>query len=379
MRKIHSSLMLSVIFLLFSFVGLQAQETFYGLKSTKKLTTSPSKDLPRPVACWSNAGTALLEAELLKSGQKDVDLSEMDFVHNAYLQKADVFLKNGGKIRVGGDGIASDVFLAAAEYGMVPEAGFMKSEKDPFGEDAGEMDAILRGTLRMVLDKEKGVFSERWKNTYDGALVSYIGEARISFKYNDQDFTPKSYAEKLGIKTGDYVLISSDSRQEMFKPFVLPVNNNWSDQKAYNVAPEDLVTIMKNAVGNGFTVAWGGDFVEKSVFAAENVAIVPASKMPGVKANETDKLAMEPVAETIVTPTMRQEKFQTLLSKELSYMLVYGLSKDKKGADYLVAKNTCTSGDGELNLSEAYVKLNTVFLLLNKNSLPADLKVKLGL
>jgi bleomycin hydrolase len=60
-------------------------------------------------------------------------------------------------------------------------------------------------------------------------------------------------------------------------------------------------------------------------------------------------------------------------------MLVYGLSKDKKGADYLVAKNTCTSGDGELNLSEAYVKLNTVFLLLNKNSLPADLKVKLGL
>lgn len=379
MRKIHSSLMLLVIYLLFSFAGLQAQETYYGLKSTKKLTTSPSKDLPRPAACWSNAGTALLEAELIKSGQKDVDLSEMDFVHNAYLQKSDFFLKNGGKIRVGGDGIASDVFLAAAQYGMVPEVGFMKSDKDPFGEDAGEMDAILRGTLRMVFDKEKGVFSERWKNTYDGALVSYIGEPRINFKYKDQDFTPKSFAENSGIKPGDYILISSDNRQEMFKPFVLPVNSNWSEQKAYNVAPEDLVTIMKNAIATGFTVAWGGDFVEKSVFAAENVAIVPASKMPGVKANETDKLVMEPVTEAIVTPTMRQEKFQTLLNKELSYMLVYGLSKDKKGAEYLIAKNTCKSGDSELNLSEAYVKLNTVFLLLNKNSLPADLKVKLGL
>ena len=379
MRKIHVSFMLLLVFLLFSSAQISAQESYYGLKSTKKVTTSPSKDLPRPLSCWSNAGAALLEAEILKSGQKDIDLSEMDFVHNAYLQKADAFLKSSGKTKIGGDGIASDVILSLAQFGMVPEVGFMKSDKDPFGEDAGEMDAILRGTMRMVVDKENGNFSERWKNTYDGALVSYIGEARINFKYKDQDFTPKSFAEKTGLKPGDYILISSDNRQEMFKPFVLPINNNWSEQKAYNVAPEDLVKVMKSAVEKGFAVTWCGDVVQKSIFVAEKVAIVPASKMPGEKANEIDKLVMEPVAETNVTPELRQEKFQKIVTKEPGYMLVYGLSKDKKGADYLVGKNACQSGDNELNLSESYIKLNTVFLLLNKNSLPADLKVKLGL
>ena len=37
---------------------------------------------------------------------------------------------------------------------MVPEDGYMKSDKDPFAEETGEMDAILQGTLRMVVDKE---------------------------------------------------------------------------------------------------------------------------------------------------------------------------------------------------------------------------------
>lgn len=60
-------------------------------------------------------------------------------------------------------------------------------------------------------------------------------------------------------------------------------------------------------------------------------------------------------------------------------MLVTGISKDKKGANYLTVKNVCESGDKALNLSENFVKLNTVYLLINKRALPDNLKGSLGM
>jgi len=379
MRRFRSTKVLFSIFLMFFTFSVSAQDSFYGLKSIKKIATTPSKDLQRQGSCWSNAGAAFLEAEMLKNGKKNIDLAEMDFIHNAYLQKAEVYLQKMGKIRVGEDGLASDVIKSMTQFGFVPEDGYMKSDKDPFSEDTGEMDAILRGTLMVVLEKENGDFNERWRNTYNVALSSYIGEAMINFKNNNEDFTPKSFADKSGLNADDYVLISSDSREELYKSFFLPVQSNWSDERAFNVAPDDLTKVMKTAVEKGFTVVWYGDLVQKMIFAKENIALVPEGKMPVEKTSETDKAVMEPVAEKVISASARQEKFQSILNSNLDYKLVFGLNKDKKGTDYLLAKNTCKSGDEVLNLSDAYVKLNTVFLLLNKNALPADLKTKLGL
>ncbi len=379
MRINNSTVTFLVVFLMLIAAVVPAQETFYGITSIKKISTTPTKDLKRQGSCWSNAGAALLEAEILRIEKKEVDLSEMGFIHGSYLQKADFYLKSKGKIRIKEDGIASDVIKSFNEFGMVPEVGYLKSEKDPFAADAGQMDAILEGTLRMVVDKENGNFSERWKNIFDGALLGYIGEPMINFKYNDVDFTPKSFAEKSGLKASDYILISSDITKEMNKPFVLSMKGNWSDEKAFNVAPDELVKLMKSSVEKGFPVIWCGDIVTKMVFADENIALVPAAKMPGVKANETEVLVKEPVTEKVISPAERQEKYTTALKTDLGYMLVFGLNKDKKNNEYLLAKKVCSSGNSELNLSEAYIKLNTVYLLLNKNSLPADIKTKLGL
>lgn len=379
MKINNSTVTFLTVFLMLVSIVAPAQETFYGITSIEKIPTTPTKDLKRQGSCWSNAGAALLEAEILRISKKETDLSEMGFIHNSYVQKADFYLKSKGKIRIKEEGIASDVIKSFGEFGMVPETGFMKSEKDPFAADAGQMDAILEGTLRMVVDKENGNFSERWKNIFDGALLGYIGQPMINFKYNEVDFTPISFTLKSGLDADDYVLISSDNTKEMYKSFVIPMKGNWSDEKAFNVAPDELAKIMKSSVEKGFPVVWCGDIVTKMVFADENIALVPAAKMPGVKADENEVLVKEPVTEKIISPAERQEKYNAALKTDLGYMLVFGLNKDKKNNEYLLAKKVCESGNSELNLSEAYIKLNTVYLLLNKNSLPADVKTKLGL
>jgi hypothetical protein len=58
--------------------------------------------------------------------------------------------------------------------------------------------------------------------------------------------------------------------------------------------------------------------------------------------------------------------------------LISGISKDKNGTEYLIAKNVCEAGNQTLHLSSAFLKLNTGFIVVNKKGLPAGLNSKLG-
>lgn len=377
MRQVLSVLLLVLTFIFFGFSDAIAQDSFYGLKSQKSVKSSPTKDLQRKGTCWSNAGTALLEAEMLRLGKKEINLSEMDFIHNAFLLKAQLYLETKGKFRVGENGIASDVMSAIEKYGMAPESAYMSPAPMETEPASGEMEAVLRGTLMMALEKDNGQFSDRWSETYDAALSNYIGETMIEFDYEGKKFTPQTFAQNSGLITSDYILISSDNRQVMNKPFALALKDNWSEAKFYNVSPEDLVSILNNSVNKGYAAVWCGNVDKEQIFAAENVAIVPVTKLTGTESTTlTDK---NPLSEKSITASDRQLVFETLLDKKPANMLVTGISKDKKGAFYLTAKNVCESGDKVLNLSENFVKLNTVYLLVNKKALPDNLKGSLGL
>ncbi len=373
MRKMKNPAFLLVILLLGYATMLPAQESIYGLKTTKKNATSPTKDLSRPGSCWSHAGAALLEAEMLKSGKKEANLAEMDFVRNAYLYKADVMLNRDSTVRVDEKGIPYDVITYTETYGMAPEEAFMSSSSQPEDATSGEMDAILRGTLKMVQLKEGGKFTDRWKNTYDAALTRYIGDVKLKFNYKGEDYTPKSFAEKSGLKMSDYVMITSDNKKPMNTSIDLDVKNNWNHDKFYNVSLTDLTGALENAINNGYTVLWMGTLDNELIYADEKVAIVPMGSMP--EAGKTE----EPVPESNVSPTVRQEQFDAAYAGELSYLLVYGMSKDKKGNNFFKAKYVCQGGDQEINLSIPYFKLNTIYLMLNKNALSSGMRSQLNL
>jgi bleomycin hydrolase len=382
MKKVKLSVLM---FLLFFIMGgmqvVSAQDLYYDLKVKSTVKTTPTKDLQRLNSCWSNAGAALIEAEMIRNGKGECDLAVLDFVHNAYLLKAEAHLASKGKVPVTEKCLSADVFKIMDKYGMVPQSAYMKPEKNPMDKTSGEMDAILRGTLRMSLTKDEGKFTDRWKNTYDAALSRYIGDAKMHFKYNGKDYTPMSFAQESGVNASDYILLTSDDRQDYYKPFVLEMKDNWDKDKFYNVEPSDLATILEGAVSNGFAVSWYGLLDNKMIYKAEAVAIVPAGDMPGVKAeNDTVEEVFEPVAEVNVSPEQRQKNFETLLMRSgYNFLTVYGISKDKKENTYIIGKDACKAGDDTINMSEQFVKLNTVYLLVNKNGLPKDIRKKLGL
>ncbi len=382
MKRIKSFVLMFLMMLTFGSASvLVAQNSYYELKIKNTIKTTPSKDIQRLNSCWSNVGAALLEAEMIRAGKGTVDLSEMDFIHNAYLLKSQAYLETKGEVIVNEKCIPYDVFKLMDAYGMAPESAYMKSNLDPMDKQSGEMDAIIRGSLRRSLDMEEGDLTERYKNFVDVALTKHIGDTKMNFTYESEDFTPMSYAEKAGINSDDYVMLTSDKREEMHKAFVLGFKQNWDMDKFYNIHANELFKAMKDAIENGYAVGWYGFLDGEMIFADEAVAIVAMGEMPGkLNGDKSATMSFDPVPEKTISEEDRQKNFEVLVgSGSYNYMTLYGVSVDKEGNDYIVGKDACSGGDKTTNMSKAFIKLNTVYVLLNKNGLPKELKTKLGL
>lgn len=371
---------LLVALLVLCFTSTMGQESNYKLTPLKKIETSPTIDIKRVGSCWSNAGSAFLEAEWLRTGKEMVDISNMNFVQNAYLNKAEKYLDANSNVSVSEKGMAYDVVELVKIYGMAPESAYMYPSQDMNSKDAGQMDAILRGTLRLVKENQNEQFTENWQSTYNTALMRYIGDTKMDFKYNEKDYTPLTFAAYSGLLMDDYVLIGSDSEQKMNALSDIEFTQNWAQNKFYNVALDELVNSIKNSINGGYTVLWYGDVNEEYVFEDEGMAIVPAGGMPGVKTQEGEEAPeLKPVSEKEISVEMRSQVVEELLETEQEYLLIYGINQDQDGNEYFEGKYVCKSGDVALNLSSSFVKLNTIYLMMNKNGLPETLKGKLGL
>ncbi len=381
-RLKNLSLFLMVIIVLGTSTCAFGQNTHYNLTPVKKNKTAKSIDLKRSGSCWSNAGAAFFEAEWMKTGKDEVDISVMDFVHNAYVKKAGLNVKSDGKTRVSENGLAFDVVDLTKEYGFAPESAYMYPNQKMDDKTTGEMDAILRGTLRMAQEHDNSQFAEQWENTYNTALMRYIGETKINFDYKDNTYTPLSFAEYSGLTMDDYILLTSDSESEMNKMIDLKFKQNWEQHQFYNIAVDDVLSTLKNAILSGYSVLWYGDLNENYIFSDESMAIVPNGKMPGTEKNQEepkDKVELKPIVEKEITPEMRKEVFAEILTGEQKYLLIYGINKDQDGKEYFEAKCVCKSGEFVMNFSQPFIKLNTIFLMLNKGGVPAEVKENLGL
>jgi bleomycin hydrolase len=90
----------------------------------------------------------------------------------------------------------------------------------------------------------------------------------------------------------------------------------------------------------------------------------------------------KPYAELDVTPEIRQKGYETFVTTDDHLMHIIGIAKDQNGTKYYITKNSwgtdSNNSGGLLNMSESYVKAKTIYVMLNKNALPKDLREKLG-
>lgn len=382
-----------------STVGVFAQETTdttFVFTDIKVNPTTSIKDQNRTGTCWSFSGVSFIENELLKNGKGEYDLSEMYVVRQCYIDKAINFIRYYGKTNFGEGGGLLDVSYVFDKYGMLPEAAYTGLNYGEEKHNHGELAAVLTSYLNEIVKNPNKKLSTAWLNGYIGILDAYLGKVPETFTYDGKQYTPRSYADMLGLNMNDLVAVSSFTHHPFYKPFVLEVPDNWCNGQYYNVPLEEMMEIVDNAIDEGYTVLWAADVSEKGFKWYEGVALLPKvdrnkertgtelARWVKLRSSEKEDELYDfkgPVEEVEATQDIRQKGFDNYETTDDHGMVIVGKAVDQKGNKYFKVKNSWDTDqvyNGYFYVSETYFKLKTMGIMINKKAIPTSITKKLG-
>ena len=378
---------------------LSALSTFaQGYQFTEVVTVpaTPVKNQAATGTCWCFATTSFMESELLRMGKGEYDLSEMFIVRQKYMnQLQDNYLRRG-EGNIGQGSLAHTFKNAYRQVGIVPEEVYKginyNSERHNHSEMAQYMKAIADVAVKNK--KRSPEYDKLIQNLFD----TYLGQLPATFTYKGKEYTPKTFAESLGLSMDDYIELTSFTHHPYYVKFDVEVPDNWEHQLMYNLPLDEMIETVDYALNNGFTVCWDGDVSEKGFSFKNGVAINPEVKKVEDLSN-TDRARFEkmdekerleevykfeqPYPEVKVTPEVRQEGFEAFVTTDDHLMHLTGIAKDQNGTKYYITKNSWGTDrnkfGGYLNMSESFVRAKTIYVMVHKDAIPKAIKTKLGL
>lgn len=394
MKKIFTSVFMLAAILSSS---MYAQDNDgYQFTTVKEVKITPVKNQNRTGTCWCFSGLGFLESELLRMGKGEYDLSEMFIVNHSYKDKADKYVRLHGYLNFAQGGSFGDVLYAAKHYGLVPESVMNGLN---YGENMhvhGEMESAAANYLEAIIKNPNRKLSTAWKKGFDGIIDAYLGELPEKFTYNGKEYTPKSFAEELGLNIDDYVSLTSFTHHPFYSAFPIEVQDNWRWDLSYNLPIDELMQVFDNAINNGYSVAWASDVSEKG-FSRNGVAVaadIESMERSGSdqdrwlglsqtqKDQEIKKMLEKPCQEIKVTQELRQEEYDNYKTTDDHGMLIYGIAKDQTGKKFYMVKNSWGTDNkykGTWYASETFVAFKTMNIVVHKNAIPKEIRAKLGI
>lgn len=395
MKKLIAASLLLACSLSAMNAGAQEKDE-YVFTPVKELKITSVKNQNRTGTCWSFSGIGFLEAELLRMGKGDYDLSEMFVVSHSYKDKADKFVRLHGCLNFAQGGSFGDVLYATKHYGAVPESVMNGLQYGETQHVHGELESLAISYVNTIIKNPNGKLSPVWKKGFDGIIDSYLGEIPEKFTYNGKEYTPKSFGEELGLNIDDYVSLTSYTHHPFYTAFPIEVQDNWRWDLSYNLPLDELMQVMDNAINTGYSIAWASDVSEKGftrngIAIAADVASFETSgsdqdKWVGLSKSEKDaeikKIIEKPgCKELTITQEMRQKDYDNYQTTDDHGMLIYGIAKDQTGKKFYMVKNSWGTDNkykGTWYASEPFVAYKTMTIVVHKDALPKAIKTKLG-
>ncbi|WP_027449838.1 C1 family peptidase [Xylanibacter brevis] len=399
MKKLLSITLLAVMAL-----GVQAEEKD-STKCNKPVFTTIKenpitsvKDQNRSGTCWDYSTISFFEAEILKATGKTYDLCESFVANKTYMDRAIQVVRYHGDCQFSQGGSAEDVLATMKKFGICPE-GAMPFPGSLYGDSLNnfnEFFSLMEPYVAAIAKSDAKKISSQWKVGLQGILDAYLGQCPESFTYEGKKYTPKSFAESLGINLDDYVSITSYTHHPFYTGFAVEVQDNWRFPLSYNLPMDEMMQVIDNAIEKGYTIAWGGD-VSEDGFTRQGLAYAIDTKKTeslagsdmarwlkmtaAKKRNLIDSLGCN-VPEITATQELRQERFDNWELTDDHGMLIYGVAKDQNGKEYYMVKNSWgETGDykGTWYMTKTFIAANTMDFLINKNAIPKNIRKKLGI
>lgn len=375
---------------------LFAQERAYQITDDVVVPHTSVKNQSRSGTCWCFAGIGMVEAEILRKYNVEVDLSEMYLVRWAYANKFEKYVRMQGTCNFSPGGEVFDVLYAINENGMMTEEAYNGLVLGEGIHNHGELHSVLAEYGKIVNKQHNGKISKAWPAMVQSVLDVYLGTTPETFEFEGSQYDAKSFAEKYPININDYVQIGAFTNHENYKPYIMPIQDNWTNTLTYNMPLDELMNELDNALNNGYTVGWAQDVSDKGFSRDAGVGVVLENDIEKIRQSDPKKYKkmsddeiraslykFETVMpEKEVTEDMHQEAYENGQTTDDHSMLIVGIAHDQQGNKYYKVKNSWSANygyDGYWYCSEPYVRLHTMFFTVNKEGLTSDIKTKLEL
>lgn len=374
MKKIFA---LAITLMAVSSVFAQTQK-IYKFKPVVDIKVTPVKNQANTGTCWCFSTTSFLEAELIRMGKGEFDLSEMFTVRNNYKERIlDNYLREGkGNLNPGS--LCHMATNAIQKYGVLPESVYSGINYDSKTHNHGELSLMVKAVADVAVEQKKR--TPEYEKVMESIFDIYMGEVPQTFEYNGKQYTAKSFAQEIGLgDLSDYIEITSFTHHPFYQMIPVEVPDNWDNQRMYNLPLEEFAQVIDHALKNGYTVAWDGDLT-KTFKHNNGIAIEPASVADYEEAVKFEKK----FPELVVTQENRQKDFEEFRTVDDHLMHLTGIVKDQDGNLFYKTKNSWGTGRNEemggyLYMSRSYVLMRCISIMVHKDALPKDIKKKLNL
>lgn len=344
----------------------------YKFTIVKEHGATPVKDQAKTGTCWCFAMTSFMESELIRLGKGEHDLSEMFVVRHNYVRRIKDNLIRRGKGNVGPGSIAHMYTWVMKNEGLLPEEVYGGINYESTSHNHDDLNTWIKSINATAVEMKKPLPKE----IVDGVLDAYLGKVPEKFTYKGKEYTVESFYKSLGLNADDYVELTSFTHHPFYEKVMVEVPDNWDYALMYNVPLDEMMQVIDNAINTGYTVAWDGDLSEPGYAFKHHVAV-------NTKENIRNQKELKAKAkEEVVTQESRQKGFETFETVDDHLEHITGIVKDQDGVKYYKTKNswgTEENGTGYHYISEEYVKGKTISILVHKNSIPKDIRKKLGM
>tara|TARA_B100000214_G_scaffold22343_1_gene14855 strand:- start:1192 stop:2400 length:1209 start_codon:yes stop_codon:yes gene_type:complete len=314
--------------------------------------------------CWSFSTISFYESEINRITGEKINLSELFPVYFEYIEKARRYLRTRGNTHLGQGSETNAVQRMMEIYGIVPlEAYEGKPTNQPFYNHEkmfAEIKSYLNNCKEINFWNEEDVLSN-----IQSILDHYMGVPPKSFIYNGKKYTPKSFLKKVTkLQPNDYVDFMSLMEKPYWSQEEYKVPDNWwRSEEYYNIPLDEFMSIIKNAIKNGYSMSIGGDVSESGYSSIKDVALVPSYDIPSEYIDEN----------------ARQFRFSNKTTTDDHAIHLIGYKIDKNNKWWFLIKD---SGSGSRNgrfpgyyfYHEDYVKLKMMTFTIHKDAVKETLK-----
>jgi len=308
--------------------------------------------------CWSFSTTSMLESQELLSDKKNIDLSELFTSRNMFIEKAKRYILSNGTTLFEAGALSHDALYGIDKYGAIPNEFYPRKKGVDFSvKSPVQLDSVLKRYLDSVLRVKP--IDPNWLAGFIKKHDAIVGTPPAQFVWEGKQYTPVTFAkEVLKFNRTAYTTITSFTHHPFYQNFPLEIPDNFLLRESYlNVPLDEMIGIAKQVIEKGYPLVVDMDVTNNGWNCYRSgYALFEDTRFKHVANPDT--------AEMPVSPQLRQQLFETLVTQDDHLIHIVGIAKSKNGKLFFILKDSFGEENGPFKgydyISVNYFSINAL-------------------